>query len=78
MRREIKDIPDYEALLAWAKKKGVTLGEAISNDKAKFDVLKLLWVYQDVEVITLKNIPPTDLITHRSQLKEGTKIHKAK
>ncbi len=54
------------------------MGEAISNDKAKFDLLKLLWVYQDVEAITLKDIPPTDLITHRIQLKEGTKIHKAK
>ncbi len=78
VRREIKDTPDYEALLVWAKKKGVTLGEAISNDKAKFDLLKLLWVYQDIEAITLKDIPPTDLITHRIQLKEGTKIHKAK
>ncbi len=78
VRREIKDTPDYKALLARAKKKGVTLGEAISNDKAKFNLLKLLWVYQDVEAITLKDIPPTDLITHRIQLKEGTKIHQAK
>ncbi len=78
VRREIKDIPDYEALLAWVKKKRVTLGKTILNDKAKFDLLKLLWVYQDVEAITLKDIPLTDLITHRIQLKEGTKIHKVK
>ena len=75
VRREIKDTSDYKVLLAWAKKKGVTLGEAISNDKAKFDLLKLLWIYQDVEAITLKDIPPTDLIIYQMQLKEDTKIH---
>ncbi len=78
VKQEIKDTPDYKALLAWVKKKGVTLRKAISNDKVKFDLLKLLLVYQDVEAITLKDIPPTDLITHRIQLKEGIKIHKAK
>ncbi len=64
MRQDIKDISDYKALLAWAKKKGVTLGEAISNDKAKFDFLKLLWVYQNVEAIMLKDISLTNLITY--------------
>ena len=64
-RREIKDTPDYETLLVWAKEKRVTFGEAIPTDKAKFDLLQLLWVYQDVEAVKLKDIPPTNLITHR-------------
>ena len=38
-RREIKDIPDYETLLAWAKDKGITLGDAISTDQARYDLL---------------------------------------
>lgn len=41
-RREIKNIPDYEDLLAWNKKKGITLGEAISTNKTKYDFLQLL------------------------------------
>lgn len=53
------------------------MGEAISNDKARFDLFKLLLVYQDVEAITLKNILPTDLIIDRIQFNEGTKIYKA-
>ena len=38
----MKDTPDYENLLAWAKEKGVTFGEVIPIDKAKFDLLQLL------------------------------------
>lgn len=74
----INGTPDYETLLAWAKEKGVTLGEAISTNKAKYDLLQLLWVYQDIGAIQLKDIPPTDLITHRVKPREGTKVHNAK
>ena len=77
-RREIKDTPDYKTILAWTKEKGVTFGEAIPIEKAKFDLLQLLWVYQDVEAIKLIDIPLIDLITHRIQLKEETKVHRAK
>ena len=31
-RRKIKDTPDYKTLLAWAKDKGITLGDAIPTD----------------------------------------------
>ena len=44
-------MPDYKTLLAWAKEKGVTLGNVIPTNKAKYDLLQLLWVYQDVGVI---------------------------
>lgn len=77
-REEIKGTPDYETLLAWAKKKGITLQEAISTDKAKYDLFQILWVYQDVGAIQLRNIPPTDLIIHRIQPQEETKVHNAK
>ena len=77
-RREIKSTPDYKTLLAWAKEKGVTLGDAIPIDKAKHDLLRLLWVYQDVEATQLKDIPPTDLITHRIKPRDESKVHNAK
>lgn len=77
-RREIKDSLDYETLPAWAKEMNVTLGEAIPTDKAKYDLLQLLWIYQDVGAIHLKGIPPTDLIIHRIKLREETKVHNAK
>ena len=77
-RREIKNTPDYETLLAWAKEKGITFGETITIEKAKFDLLQLLWVYQDVEVIKFKDIPPTNLITYGIQPKERIKVYRAK
>lgn len=78
-KQEIKDIPDYKTLLVWAKQKRVTLGEVISTDKAKFDILQLLvQVYQEVKATKLKDIPFIDLIIYRIQLKEGTKVYNTK
>ena len=37
---------------------------AIPRNKAKHDLLQLLWVYQDVRATQLNNIPLTDLITY--------------
>lgn len=42
---------DYKTLLVLAKKKDVTLGDTISTDKAKHDLLQWLWVYLDVKAI---------------------------
>ncbi len=64
VRQEIKDISDDIALLAWTKKKRVTLEEANFNEKAKLDLIKLLWVYQNVEAIMLKDIPSKNLIIY--------------
>lgn len=77
-RREIKDTPNYKILLAWARKKGITLEKAILTDKAKYDLLQLLWVYQDVGATQLKGILLTNFITHRIKPREGTKVHNAK
>ena len=77
-RCDIKDIPDYQILLTWPKEKVITFGEAIPTEKAKFDLLQLLLVYQDIEAIEFKDIPPTDLITYWIQRKEGTKVYRAK
>ena len=35
-------MPDYETLLAWARKKCITLEKAIFTDKAKYNLLQLL------------------------------------
>ena len=76
--RKIKDTSDYETLLVWAKYKGITLGDAILTDQARYDLLNLIWVYQDVGAIHLKNFPHTNLISYRIQPREETKIHNAK
>lgn len=51
-RWEIKDTPDYETLLAWVKDKGITLGDFIPTDQARYDLLQWIWVYQDVGAYT--------------------------
>ena len=38
----------------------------------------MIWIYQDVRAIYLKDIPPTQLIIHRIWPCKGTKIHNAK
>lgn len=38
-KREIKDTPDYETLLAWGKDKDITLGNAIPTDQARYNLL---------------------------------------
>ena len=38
-KQEIKSTPDYKTLLTWAKKKGVTLRNAIPIDKTKYYLL---------------------------------------
>lgn len=48
---------------------GVTLRNAILNDKAKFDLLKVLEIYQDLEAIMLKDILLTDVIIYQIQQK---------
>ena len=64
----MKNTPDYKVLLTWNKKKGITLGEAISNDKIKYDLLQLLRIYQDIGAIYLKDILPINLITYQIKL----------
>lgn len=77
-RKKIKNTPDYTTLLAQAEKKKVTLGEAISIGKVKFDMLQLSQIYQDIEAINLKNIPPKNLIIYRIQPKTETRVYNAK
>ena len=47
-KRKIKDTPNYKTFLAWAKDKGITLGDTIPTDQARYDLLQLIWVYQNV------------------------------
>ena len=77
-RWEIKDKPDYKTLLALAKDKSITLGDPIPTDQVRYDLLQLIWVYQDVRAIHLKDILSTDHIIHWIQLCEEIKIHNAK
>ena len=77
-RRKIKDLPDYGTLLAWTKDKNITLEDAIYTDQARYDLLWLIWVYQDVRKIHLKDILYTDLITYQIKLRKKTKINNAK
>ena len=65
-------------MLVWVKDKDITLKDIIPIDQARYDLLQLIWVYHDVGVIYLKDIPLTDLITHWIQPHEGTKIHNTK
>lgn len=38
-------MPDYKALLAGAKEKKIILEEVIPTNKARYDLLQLLWIY---------------------------------
>lgn len=67
-----------QELQEWADSKGIVLGTCIPPDQ-KLDVLQTLWTYRDLESTGLDTLgPPTDLITHRMRIKEGTPIYKAK
>lgn len=71
-------MPIYKVLFAQAKKKEIILENAIPTDKARYNLLQLLYIYQDVRVAQLKDILPTNLITHQIQLQEDIKIHIAR
>lgn len=77
-KQEIKRAPDYKTLLTWAKKKSVILGDVIPTNKTKYNLLQLLWIYQNVRTIQLKDISPTDFITHQIKPQDESKIHNAK
>lgn len=65
-------------MLVWVKYKDIILEDAIFIHQIRYDLLQLIWVYQNVGAMHLKDIPPTNLITHRIQPHEKTKIHNAK
>lgn len=58
-------MPNYEPLLTWVEEKKTILKDAIFTNKTRYDLLQLLWVYQDVRIVQFKDILPTDFITHR-------------
>lgn len=48
-------------------------------DCDRLEVLQTLWTYRDIESTGIEDMgPPTDLILHRTRIKEGTPIYKAK
>lgn len=70
-------LPLQLKLEVWAKEEGITLGPAIPDEKAKLDLLQLLWTYRDTSAKELSEIPATDLLLHRVTPREGIKPHQA-
>ena len=57
----------------WAESVGLTLGPLIPTEAARHQVLCLFYHYRHLNGTDLKDLPATDLITHRVRIKPGTK-----
>ena len=78
VRRSIDRSRDAAELELWAAEKKITLGDMVP-DCDRLEVLQTLWTYRDIESTGIEDMgPPTDLILHRTRIKEGTPIYKAK
>lgn len=74
MKRSSIDIHvDSGILKDWADIAELKLGPLISSEEARHKVLCLLYHYRHLDGKDLKDLPCTDLITHRVRIAEGTK-----
>jgi len=60
-------------LKEWAEIAGLKLGPLIPSEGARHKFLCLLYHYRHLDGKDLKDLPCTDLITHRVRIAEGTK-----
>lgn len=60
-------------LESWASSVGLILGPLVPDETARHQVLSLLYHYRHLNGTSLKNLPCTDIITHRVRIKPGTK-----
>ena len=72
LRPEIPDVPSA-TLEAWAEDVGLVLGPLIPTQSDRHKVLCLLYHYRYLNGTDLKDLPSTDLITHRVRIRPGTK-----
>ncbi|OQO11727.1 hypothetical protein B0A48_03454 [Cryoendolithus antarcticus] len=78
IRRSLDTTQTLPALERWATEKGLVLGPLVPAED-RLEVLQTFWTYRDVESTGLETLgPPTDLITHRTRVKPGTPIYKAR
>ena len=64
------DIPDEE-LEEWASSVELVLGPLIPSQEARHNVLCLLYHYRHLNGTNLRDLPSTDMITHRVRIKPG-------
>lgn len=72
-RPSINSNISIDILEAWAMEKDIVLGPIIPSVACRYKVLCLLYHYRYLDGKDLTDLPPTDLITHRVRIKEGTK-----
>ena len=78
LRPSIPDSVPHETLEAWAESVGLVLGSLAPDKEARHKVLSLFYHYRHLNGTDLKNLPCTDLITHRVRIAPGTKPHSCK
>ena len=62
-----------DVLEEWASSVGLMLGPLVPTPEARRKVLSLFYYYRHLNGTDLKDLPCTDLITHRVRIKPGTK-----
>lgn len=78
VRRELDKTHNLEFLDEWRRDKGIKVGTGLTEEQ-HLRLLHVLWTYRDVEAEGVSDMgPPTDLLVHRTLVKPGTPIHKAK
>ena len=75
VRRSLLQHPSLAELEEWASKLGLepVLGPLITTAAQRLRVLQLLWQYKHLNREDLRDLPCTDLITHRVRIAPGTK-----
>ena len=73
LRPSIQARVPFATLESWADSVGLVLGPLVPGEEARHKVLSLLYHYRHLNGTTLKNLPCTDIITHRVRIKPNTK-----
>lgn len=77
-RRAIDESKAQDFLLKWASERGIKLGDCIPK-AGLLRLLQVIWTYRDLESTGILDMgQPTDLVVHRTRIKPGTPVYKAK
>ena len=63
----------FATLESWAHSVGLMVGPLVPDEKARHKVLSLFYHYRHRNGTDLRDLPCTDLITHRVRITPGTK-----
>ena len=67
-----KDEASDEIVFTWFEKSQIQLGTLVPEDM-KPEVMRTFYTWRDLGIEDVKDLPATDLITHRVRLRPGTK-----